>query len=134
MINLKSFFALVAIVILPNSEAICVEPEEILDNKNLEERARNISKTLRCLVCQNQSIDESEATLAKDLRLIVRERLKLGDNDEEVINFIRERYGDFVLLDPPVNKKTIALWLSPILILIIWLIVLTRVARKKKSL
>ena len=108
MINLKSFLALVAIVILPNSEAICVEPEEILDNKNLEERARNISKTLRCLVCQNQSIDESEAALAKDLRLIVRERLKLGDNDEEVINFIRERYGDFVLLDPPVNKKTIA--------------------------
>jgi len=134
MINLKSFLALVAILILPNSEAICVEPEEILDNKNLEERARNISKTLRCLVCQNQSIDESEAALAKDLRLIVRERLKLGDNDEEVINFIRERYGDFVLLDPPVNKKTIVLWLSPILILIIWLIVLTRVARKKKSL
>jgi len=134
MINLKSFLALVAIVILPNSEAICVEPEEILDNKNLEERARNISKTLRCLVCQNQSIDESEAALAKDLRLIVRDRLKLGDNDEEVINFIRERYGDFVLLDPPVNKKTIALWLSPILILIIWLIALTRVARKKKSL
>ena len=132
MINLKSFLALVAIVILPNSEAICVEPEEILDNKNLEERARNISKTLRCLVCQNQSIDESEAALAKDLRLIVRERLKLGDNDEEVINFIRERYGDFVLLDPPVNKKTIALWFSPILILIIWLIALTRVARKKK--
>ena len=134
MINHKSFLALVAIVILPNSEAICVEPEEILDNKNLEERARNISKTLRCLVCQNQSIDESEAALAKDLRLIVRERLKLGDNDEEVINFIRERYGDFVLLDPPVNKKTIALWFSPILILIIWLIALTRVARKKKSL
>ena len=132
MINLKSFLALVAIVILPNSEAICVEPEEILDNKNLEERARNISKTLRCLICQNQSIDESEAALAKDLRLIVRERLKLGDNDEEVINFIRERYGDFVLLDPPVNKKTIALWFSPILILIIWLIALTRVARKKK--
>ena len=134
MINLKSFLALVAILILPNSEAICVEPEEILDNKNLEERARNISKTLRCLVCQNQSIDESEAALAKDLRLIVRERLKLGDNDEEVINFIRERYGDFVLLDPPVNKKTIAQWFSPILILIIWLIALTRVARKKKSL
>ena len=134
MINLKSFLALVAILILPNSEAICVEPEEILDNKNLEERARNISKTLRCLVCQNQSIDESEAALAKDLRLIVRERLKLGDNDEEVINFIRERYGDFVLLDPPVNKKTIALWFSLILILIIWLIALTRVARKKKSL
>ena len=134
MINLKSFLALVAIVILPNSEAICVEPEEILDNKNLEERARNISKTLRCLVCQNQSIDESEAALAKDLRLIVRERLKLGDNDEEVINFIRERYGDFGLLDPPVNKKTIVLWLSPILILIMWLIALTRVARKKKSL
>ncbi|MEE3207035.1 MAG: cytochrome c-type biogenesis protein [Pseudomonadota bacterium] len=134
MINLKSFLALVAILILPNSEAICVEPEEILDNKSLEERARNISKTLRCLVCQNQSIDESEAALAKDLRLIVRERLKLGDNDEEVINFIRERYGDFVLLDPPVNKKTIALWFSPILILIIWLIALTRVARKKKSL
>ena len=134
MINLKSFLALIAIVILPNSEAICVEPEEILDNKSLEERARNISKTLRCLVCQNQSIDESEAALAKDLRLIVRERLKLGDNDEEVINFIRERYGDFVLLDPPVNKKTIALWFSPILILIIWLIALTRVARKKKSL
>jgi len=134
MVNLRLFFVLVTLISLPSSGVLCVEPEEILDNQNLEERARNISKTLRCLVCQNQSIDESEAALAKDLRLIVRERLKLGDNDAEVINFIRERYGDFVLLDPPVNKKTILLWLSPILIIIIWLIALTRIARKKKSL
>ena len=132
MIRLKLFIILIALLLFPNIEALSVEPEEILNNQILEERARDISKKLRCLVCQNQSIDESEAALAKDLRIIVRERLEMGDSNKEVISFIRGRYGDFVLLDPPMNKKTLVLWLSPILILIIWLIFLRKISRKKK--
>ena len=132
MIRLKLFIILIALLLFPNIEALSVEPEEILNNQILEERPRDISKKLRCLVCQNQSIDESEAALAKDLRIIVRERLEMGDSNKEVISFIRSRYGDFVLLDPPMNKKTLVLWLSPILILIIWLIFLRKISRKKK--
>lgn len=90
-----------------------VEPNEILDNPVLEQRAREISKNLRCLVCQNQSIDESNADLARDLRIIVRERLVAGDSDENVVGFIVARYGDWVLLRPPFKPKTWILWLGP---------------------
>jgi len=91
-----------------------VEPSEMLADPVLEGRARVISKQLRCLVCQNQSIDESEAELARDLRVIVRERLVAGDSDDEVIEFIVARYGDWVLLNPPFKVKTLALWLAPL--------------------
>ena len=106
--------------ILPGvtSPALAVEPDEVLDNPVLEARARELSKTLRCLVCQNENIDSSHAPLAKDLRVILRERLSAGDTDAEVIEFLVTRYGDFVLLMPPVQKNTMILWLAPFLFII----------------
>jgi len=92
--------------------AIAVEPSEILDDPVLEERARDLSQNLRCLVCRNESIDESNADLARDLRLLVRERLVEGDTDDEVIEFIVSRYGEYVLLNPPATGSTLILWLS----------------------
>jgi cytochrome c-type biogenesis protein CcmH len=97
--------------------ANAVQPDEILADTRLETRARVISAELRCLVCQNQSIDDSDADLARELRLLVRERLQSGDSDEQVLAAITARYGNFVLLEPPVNRSTIALWLLPFLVL-----------------
>jgi len=94
-----------------------VEPDERLEDPALEARAREISKDLRCLVCQNQSIDDSDAPLARDLRLLVRERLVAGDSNEGVIDYVVSRYGDFVLLKPPFRGSTYALWLGPVAIL-----------------
>ena len=99
--------------------ALAVEPEEMLDDPVLEERAREISKELRCLVCQNQSIDDSNAGLARDLRVLVRERLTAGDSNEEAIDYVVDRYGDFVLLRPPVRPGTYALWYGPALLIVV---------------
>ena len=99
--------------------AIAVEPDEILEDPALEARARDISAGLRCLVCQNESIDASNAELAKDLRILVRERLVAGDSDEEVRAFMVARYGDFVLLKPPVKPETYLLWFGPAAILLL---------------
>ena len=93
-----------------------VNPDEMLDDPALEARAREISKGLRCLVCQNQSIDDSDADLARDLRVLVRERLAAGDGDGQVIDYVVSRYGDFVLMRPPFKAATYALWLGPALI------------------
>jgi cytochrome c-type biogenesis protein CcmH len=90
-----------------------VEPDEVLADPVLEARARDISAELRCVVCQNQSIDDSDADIARDLRLLVRERLVAGDSDEQVMNYIVARYGDFVLLRPPFQPNTLVLWLGP---------------------
>ena len=100
-----------------------VQPDEILSDPALEARARAISSELRCLVCQNQSIDDSNAPLARDLRLLVRERLKANDTDQQVRDYIVARYGDFVLLKPPFNTETLVLWLTPLFVLLggIWL-------------
>jgi cytochrome c-type biogenesis protein CcmH len=98
--------------------ALAVEPDEILDDPALEARAREISAGLRCLVCQNESIDASSADLAKDLRILVRERLVAGDSDDEVRAFMVARYGDFVLLKPPVKPETYVLWFGPAAILL----------------
>jgi len=96
-----------------------VEPDEILSDATLEKRARDISQNLRCLVCQNESIDESNASLARDLRLLVRERLMEGETDQEVLEFIVDRYGEFVLLRPQVNGVNLILWaLAPIALLL----------------
>ena len=100
-----------------------VEPSEVLDDPILEERARNISKNLRCLVCQNESIDDSNASLAKDLRILVRERLVAGDNNDEVLKFIVDRYGEFALLKPRSDGSNLILWLSGPLMLLIALII-----------
>ena len=89
-----------------------VQPDEILDDPLLEDRARELSKGLRCLVCQNESIDDSDAALARDLRLLVRERLVAGDSDEEVLDFVVERYGEFALLQPKFGGSNLVLWIA----------------------
>ena len=93
--------------------ALAVQPDEVLTNPRLETRARALSQELRCMVCQNQSIDDSDAPLARDLRILVRERLVAGDTDRQVLDFLVLRYGDFVLLKPPFNLQTALLWLLP---------------------
>jgi cytochrome c-type biogenesis protein CcmH len=110
-------FAMIALT-FACTPAIAVEPDEILADPALEGRARHISAGLRCLVCQNQSIDDSNAPLARDLRLLVRERLEAGDSDAEVMRFVEDRYGEFVLLRPPLNTRTLLLWLAPLLALL----------------
>jgi cytochrome c-type biogenesis protein CcmH len=97
--------------------AHAVQPNEVLSDPALESRARGLSANLRCLVCQNQSIDDSDAPLARDLRLLVRERLVAGDSDAEVTRFLVARYGEFVLLRPPFGWHTLMLWLTPVLLL-----------------
>ena len=120
-------------LILFVTPALAIQPDEILKDTVLEERARVISKELRCLVCQNQSIDDSDAPLARDLRVLVRERLRAGESDEEVINFVVDRYGDFVLLRPPVKASTLVLWLSPVAALIVGIFLLLTWFRKQKQ-
>src|ERR1700716_3422184 len=95
------------------SAARAVQPDEIMSDPAMETRARDLSRELRCMVCQNQSIDDSEAPLARDLRLLVRERIAAGDSDAQVIDFLVERYGEFVLLKPRLNPHTLLLWLLP---------------------
>lgn len=111
--------ALAALLVLLAAGAGAVEPDEILDDPVLEARARDISAGLRCLVCQNESIDASNADLARDLRILVRERLVAGDSDDEVRAYMVARYGDFVLLKPPVKPETYLLWFGPGVILVL---------------
>ena len=114
MNKLLSLLILAAIAMaVPVGPSWAVLPDEVLDDPVLEARARDISTELRCVVCQNQSIDDSDAEIARDLRLLVRERLVAGDNDEQVVEFIVARYGDFVLLRPPWQPNTYMLWLAP---------------------
>ena len=107
--------AAIALVLatIASSSSLAVQPEEMLKDPKLEARARELSRELRCMVCQNQSIDESEAPLARDLRLLVRERLTKGDTDQQVLDFLVARYGEFVLLKPPLESRTIILWALP---------------------
>ena len=96
-----------------------VNPDEILKNQKQELRARNISKNVRCMICQNQSIDESNAPLAKDLRILIRSKIKEGKSNEEIYKFLTDRYGDFILLKPPVKLSTLALWILPFIFFLI---------------
>jgi len=114
---MKRLVALALLLIGMALPAAAVEPDEMLADPGLESRAREISQELRCLVCQNQSIDDSDAQLAKDLRLLVRERLKAGNSDRQVLDYVVSRYGDFVLLRPPFKLATYALWFGPAFIL-----------------
>jgi len=107
-----------ACVVALAAPAAAVQPDEVLADPKLEERAREISKDVRCLVCQNQSIDDSNAELAQDLRVLVRERLKAGDSNDEVKSFLVDRYGQYVLLKPPINASTLLLWGAPALLLL----------------
>lgn len=115
---MRFVLALIAALIFSNS-VLAVQPDEVLKDPVLEKRARDISSGLRCLVCQNQSIDDSDAQLAKDLRLLVRERLVAGDSDEQVQDFLVQRYGEFVLLKPAFKAHTLLLWLTPVLVLVL---------------
>ena len=115
------------------SPAHAVQPDEILKDPVLEARARHISQELRCLVCQNQSIDDSNAELARDLRVIVRERISAGDSDEAVLAFVEKRYGEFVLLRPRLRPHTALLWLAPLLLLLCVAVVLFRRARSRMA-
>ena len=96
-----------------------VEPDEMLKNQEYELRARNISKNIRCMICQNQSIDESNAPLAKDLRILIRHKIKEGSNDKEIYKFLTDRYGNFILLKPPFNLNTLGLWFLPFIFLVL---------------
>jgi cytochrome c-type biogenesis protein CcmH len=113
------------------SAAFAVEPDEVLSDSALEARARALSKTLRCMVCQNQSIDDSNAPLARDLRLLLRERLKAGESDDEVREFLVSRYGEFVLLEPRLSARTVMLWALPALALALGGITFLLVSRRK---
>ena len=115
------------------SAAGAVQPDEQLADPVLEGRARAISTGLRCLVCQNQSIDDSDAPLARDLRLLVRQRLQAGDTNAEVRQYLVARYGDFILLKPPFELGTILLWLTPVLVLGAGAVVLTLRARRARA-
>jgi len=110
---------LFAIALAGVSQAFAVQPDEMLADPALESRARTLSRELRCMVCQNQSIDDSDAALARDLRLLVRERLKAGDSDRQVLDFLTARYGQFVLLKPRFGWDTALLWLTPAGVLLI---------------
>ena len=115
----KACAFLVSLLVVWSAPAWAVNPDEVLDDPALEQRARDISIGLRCLVCQNQSIDDSDAELAKDLRVLVRQRLSEGDSDEEVIDYVVSRYGEFVLLKPRFTAQTLLLWGTPLIILIL---------------
>lgn len=110
--------ALALLAILWAAPALAVQPDEMLSDPKLEARAREIGKELRCLVCQNQSIDDSDADLAHDLRVLLRQRLLAGDSDAQAKQYIVDRYGDYVLLDPPFKASTVVLWFGPAVLLI----------------
>jgi cytochrome c-type biogenesis protein CcmH len=122
---------LLMIALIASIPAWAVQPDEVLPDATLEARARALSKELRCMVCQNQSIDDSDAPLARDLRLLVRERLQGGDSDGQVIDFLVARYGEFVLLKPRFTWHTALLWLGPPATLIGGMVVLLLVARRR---
>lgn len=127
----KLIIALALLLAIPH--AFAVEPSEVLDDPVLEARARVISHGLRCVVCQNQSIDGSNADLARDMRVLVRDRLKAGDSNQQVLDYMVSRYGDFVLLDPPFKVSTYALWLGPELIIGFGLFVVVMFYRRRSA-
>lgn len=133
VINLNRFLMVLLLAFVPVTGAFAIDPSEVLSDPVLEKRARSISSGLRCLVCQNQSIDESDADLAKDLRIVVRERLVAGDSDSEVIEFVVDRYGEFVLLQPTFAGHNLVLWLTAPLLFILGAIGLLAVGRKRTS-
>jgi cytochrome c-type biogenesis protein CcmH len=130
----KYLHALVLLLVLvASSAAWAVEPNEMLADPVLEARARAISKELRCMVCQNESIDDSQAPLAHDLRVLVRERLQAGDSDAQVMNFLVSRYGEFVLLKPPLSWHTLALWGTPPGLLLFGIVMIVVVVWRRRT-
>ncbi len=123
-------FVVTIILVLASTQVGAVEPSEMLDDPVLEARAREISSGLRCVVCQNQSIDDSNADLARDMRILVRERLLAGNTNQQVLDYMVSRYGDFVLLSPPFKSSTYLLWFGPLLFVMFGLAALTMIFRK----
>ena len=131
MARLLALLMLLAAPALFAAPAWAVEPDEILDDPALEQRARGISANLRCVVCQNEPIDTSNADMAKDLRVLVRERLVAGDTNEEVYGYVQARYGDYVLFRPPFKPSTYALWLVPFALMGAGILGLVMAARRR---
>jgi cytochrome c-type biogenesis protein CcmH len=123
----------ILLLFVPASHALAVQPDEILKDPAQEARARALSKQLRCMVCQNQSIDDSDAPLARDLRILVRERLQAGDSNQQVLDFLVQRYGEFVLLRPRLNWRTALLWLAPPVLLLGGALALFLMARRRRA-
>ena len=134
MIN-KTFIIIISICLIHffSNNSYTVEPDEVLENKKQELRARNISKNIRCMVCQNQSIDESGAPLAKDLRILIRNKIKDGKKDKEIYKFLTDRYGDFILLKPPLKLSTLALWILPFIFLAIGILIVFSYNKKSNK-
>ena len=134
MIN-KTFIIIISICLIQlfSNNSYTVEPDEILQNQKQEFRARNISKNIRCMVCQNQSIDESNAPLARDLRILIRNKIKDGKQDKEIYKFLTDRYGDFILLKPPFKLSTLALWILPFIFLVIGIFIVFSYNKKSRK-
>ncbi|WP_417816854.1 cytochrome c-type biogenesis protein CcmH [Tritonibacter scottomollicae] len=128
---IRMFKAVMAVMLLSMTPALAVQPDEVLEDPVLEERARDLSKGLRCLVCRNENIDESNADLARDLRLLVRERLVEGDSNDEAMDFIVERYGEYVLLKPTTRGANWLLWAAGPMMLVLALAVALMYLRKR---
>jgi cytochrome c-type biogenesis protein CcmH len=126
-------FALLIVVLMALQPALAVQPDEILKDAGLEARARALSRELRCMVCQNQSIDDSDAPLARDLRVLVRERLTAGDSDSQVVDFLVARYGEFVLLKPRLAWHNAVLWLTPIAALLAGAVAMFVAVRRRRA-
>ena len=131
----KIFIIIISICLIQflANNSYTVEPDEVLKDPKQELRARNISKNIRCVVCQNQSIDESNAPLAKDLRILIRNEIKDGKQDKEIYKFLTDRYGDFILLKPPFKLSTLALWILPFIFLVIGIFVVFSYNKKSKK-
>ena len=131
----KIFILIIAICLTQffSRNSYGVEPDEILQDQKQELRARNISKNIRCMICQNQSIDESNAPLAKDLRILIRNKIKEGKNNEEIYKFLTDRYGDFILLKPPLKLSTLVLWFSPFIFLLIGIFIVLFHSKKSSK-
>ena len=134
MIN-KTLIIIISICFIQffSNNSYAVEPDEVLENKKQELRARNISKNIRCMVCQNQSIDESSAPLAKDLRILIRNKIIQGDKDKEIYKFLSDRYGDFILLKPPFKLSTLVLWFLPFIFFIVGFFIVFLHNKKSKK-
>ena len=133
MITKKIFIIFIFIAQFLLSNSYSVEPDEVLQNSKQELRARDISKNIRCMVCQNQSIDESDAPLAKDLRILIRNQIKDGKNDVEIYKFLTDRYGDFILLKPAFKLNTLALWLLPFIFVLVGIFIVFSHNKKSKK-
>jgi cytochrome c-type biogenesis protein CcmH len=131
--TVKALLMVLALAVFAPVSVLAVEPDEVLSDPALEARAREVGRVLRCLVCQNQSIDDSNADLARDMRVLVRDRIKQGDSNDQVMAYMVDRYGDFVLLNPPFKASTMVLWLGPAVIAGLGLYAVVGFYRRRKG-